>query len=158
MAGDALIIDRAVANSQAALAASCGSGTLIQSYPLYSKVYPSTKIAELDIYYSTANGGTNTGCLVHVGAAWGVALDTGVFIWKCASYYNCNGVDPFGGGWNAGDAGTYAYYTGPVSVTGTASRCVALRGHVLDPYNRLSYSEIVATGVGCAATPTVSRF
>lgn len=94
----------------------------------------------------------------HTNYAYGRSLGTGVRIWKCASYTNCNSVDPFGGGWAANDEGFYAYYAGAVKVTGTASRCVAMYAYIVDPYNTNRYSEIIATNVGCGATPSVSRF
>ncbi len=141
--------------SAPAEAASC-SGTLIRSYPVTSKTN-GQKIAELNIYYNSANGGTNSACMTHTNAAYGKNLSTGVRIWKCGSYYNCNTVDPLGGGWAANDEGLYAYYAGPVKVTGTKSRCIAVYAYITDPFNTNRYSEITGINIGCAATPSIAR-
>ena len=117
----------------------------------YKTIYGSNgeAVAELVVYYSLANGSTNTVCMRHLNDAHGKKLEPGVRIWKCGSYYNCRTVDPYGSGWAASDESSYA---GPVSVTGTASRCVAVHGYMIDPYNRVSCRERVLMNVGCAAS------
>lgn len=134
-------------SATSAQAANC-TGTLIRSFPVYST--SKDKIGSLDVYYSSANGGTNSACMRHQGRLWGVATQTGVQIAKCSSYYNCNGKYWF----NNGDHGKYGYYAGATSVTGTASRCVAVGGYVTDPRTGLSRG-VWYENVGCAGKPRV---
>ncbi|MEU6203085.1 hypothetical protein ABZ814_05785 [Micromonospora musae] len=108
--------------SQAAV--SC-SGTVT-----YARQIPSSNpIGELVIYYNSTNGGTNSACFNHRGASYGVSATTAVSIVRCAERSGeGQACTPTAG--PVTDAGNYAYYAGPVGVTGTANYCVAAAGNI----------------------------
>lgn len=116
-----------VAPTAAQAAASC-SGAITYSKTINTS--GGSPIGELTIYYNSSNGGTNSACFYHRGAAYGVAAATGVRIWRCA--------ESSGEGQSActvtasstADNGNYRYYAGPRAVTGTANVCVWASGHV----------------------------
>ncbi|MGW7073503.1 hypothetical protein [Streptomyces sp. NPDC054872] len=112
--------------SQPAQAATSCSGTVTARY---SGSYPGAGVVgELIVYYNSTNGGTNSACLYHRGAASGVASDTFVRIEKCSQTSGegrtCTRI-----GYDE-DRGNYSSYAGPAGVTGTANNCVAVRGWV----------------------------
>ncbi|MDX3189991.1 hypothetical protein PV458_16415 [Streptomyces sp. MN03-5084-2B] len=86
-------------------------------------------IGELTIYYNSTDGGTNSACFYHRGAAVGVAAPTYVRAYRCLESSGegqpCT-IDRS----STADLGNYAYYAGPRGVTGTASRCVAAVGYI----------------------------
>ncbi|WP_030443188.1 hypothetical protein [Actinoplanes subtropicus] len=86
-------------------------------------------IGELVIYYNTSNGGTNSACFYHRGAAYGGMSLTGVQIARC-SQRSGEGKTCDIAALSAPDEGDYKYYAGPVGVTGTANYCVAARGYL----------------------------
>ncbi|QIK72455.1 hypothetical protein G7070_09480 [Propioniciclava coleopterorum] len=131
-------------------AANC-TGSLTGSFAVHST--RGDKIGELDVYYSSANGGTNSACMRHSNRLWGVKSATGVQIAKCRSFTGgCSGVSFTDAG---SQTGSYSYYAGPVKVTGTASRCVTVRGYVTEPGK--SSRGIQVDNVGCRANPTVTE-
>lgn len=102
------------------------SGTLIEHLPITSS---GSTVGYLDVYYSTANGGTNCAKTVSSGASYGVPK------FMLAKIYRCTG--PAGSFCSEGaggydqvdqDRGTYRYYAGPVSVTYTSGRCISYAG------------------------------
>jgi len=111
-----------------AQAATSCSGTITHSQPVYITAR-STVIGELVIYYNSSNGGTNSACLYHRGASYGVSASTGVTLYRCSQRsgegQSCHST--------AGDSdnGDYAYYAGPVGVTGAANYCVAADGWIV---------------------------
>ncbi|WP_165942505.1 hypothetical protein [Micromonospora sp. KC721] len=112
----------AAAPAQAAV--SC-SGTVT-----YSKTVPSSNpVGELVIYYNTSNGGTNSACFYHRGAAYGKSALTGVQIGRCAQQSGQGRPCDFTA-LSSPDEGTYSYQAGPVGVTGTANYCVSAKGWI----------------------------
>ncbi|MFU8851103.1 hypothetical protein ACNAW0_08990 [Micromonospora sp. SL1-18] len=126
------------APSQAAVSS---SGTIT-----YSKAYPaSNPVMELVIYYNSTNGGTNSACVNHLGAAYGKPARTSVEIARCAQTSgenrSCTATVV-----STIDNGIYSYYAGPRGVTGTANYCVAAYGEL--DWN--GYTYYIASGTqGC---------
>lgn len=85
--------------------------------------------AELVIYYNSSNGGTNSACMNHLGDSYGVSRPTSVQIFKCAEKSG-QGHDCTATASSRRDFDSYAYYAGPVGVTGTANYCVAASGSI----------------------------
>jgi hypothetical protein len=111
------------AASPAQAATSC-SGTVTYSEPVSRA---GSVIGELVIYYNSSNGGTNSACFYHRGAAYGEMSLTGVQIARCAQRSG-EGRTCTIAALSAPDEGDYKYYAGPVGVTGTANYCVAAKG------------------------------
>ena len=111
-------------STPAAQAAGSCSGTII-----YSQVQ-SSGLGELVIYYSSANGGTNSACFYHRGAAYGRAAETMVQIYRCERPNN-EGAHCTPDGARDTDSGNFSYQAGPVGVTGVASRCVEARAYIV---------------------------
>ena len=86
-------------------------------------------IGELTIYYNTSNGGTNSACFYHRGAAYGVPAPTYVRIYRCTERSG-EGQPCTIAASSSADSGNYAYYAGPRGVTGTANYCVAAVGSI----------------------------
>jgi hypothetical protein len=110
-----------VSAAPASAAVSC-SGTITYDHTIDG-------IGELTIYYNSTNGGTNSACFYHRGAAYGVPAPTYVRMYRC--------VEASGEGQpctidvaSSADLDNYAYYAGPRGVTGTAHRCVAAVGYI----------------------------
>lgn len=109
------------APSQAAVAC---SGTITYSY-----AYPeSNPVAELVIYYNSTNGGTNSACMYHRGASYGVSARTSVQVAKCAETSGSGACTVTAA--SSTDNASYAYYAGPRGVTGTANNCVDAYGEI----------------------------
>ncbi|MGC4748140.1 hypothetical protein ACLQ28_21145 [Micromonospora sp. DT201] len=106
--------------SPAQAAVSC-SGTIT-----YSRTYGP---GELTIFYNTSNGGTNSACFYHKGAAYGVAAPTYVRAYRCTEQSG-EGQPCTIAASSSADFGNYAYYAGPRGVTGTANYCVAAIGYI----------------------------
>ncbi|MEU4521671.1 hypothetical protein AB0F52_23535 [Amycolatopsis sp. NPDC024027] len=110
-----------VSAAPASAAVSC-SGTVTYDYTVAG-------LGELTIYYNSTNGGTNSACFYHRGAAYGVAAPTYVRAYRC---FEASGegqpctVDIS----STADLGNFAYHAGPRGVTGTANRCVAAYGYI----------------------------
>ncbi|MBV9822486.1 MAG: hypothetical protein JO144_09620 [Actinobacteria bacterium] len=107
---------------QASAAVSC-SGTITYDHTFN---YNGSPAVELTIYYNSTNGGTNSACLYHRGAYYGVAKHTEVQIHRC-SQRNPGSVCSYTAS-SPVDSGNFAYQAGPVGVTGTASYCVTAEG------------------------------
>ncbi|TDC57669.1 hypothetical protein E1258_21720 [Micromonospora sp. KC207] len=84
---------------------------------------------ELTIFYNTSNGGTNSACFYHKGAAYGVAAPTSVRAYRCTEQSG-EGKPCTVAASSSQDFGNYAYYAGPRGVTGTANYCVAAVGYI----------------------------
>jgi len=108
----------------AAQAAGSCSGTIT-----YSQVI-SSGLGELVIYYNSSDGGTNSACFYHRGAAYGTAAATMVQIYRCERPNN-EGAHCTPDGERDTDSGNFSYYAGPVGVTGVASRCVEARAYIV---------------------------
>ncbi len=111
-----------VSDDPSTKAVSC-SGTIT-----YSRTHPSG-LGELVIYYNSSNGGTNSACFYHRGAAYGHAAYTYVEIIRCTQRSGegqaCTpATNP------DTDGGSFEYYAGPVGVTGTANYCVGAAGYI----------------------------
>ena len=116
-----------VTASPAEAAVTC-SGSLTYAKTLHTS--SGSAIGELDIYYNTSNGGTNSACFRHRGASYGVAALTAVRIFRCsetsgAGQSACNVTAQ-----SSIDTGNYSYYAGPRGVTGTANNCVWASGYI----------------------------
>lgn len=109
-----------IAASPAQAAVSC-SGTIT-----YSRTYGP---GELTIFYNTTNGGTNSACFYHKGAAYGVAAPTYVRAYRCTQQSG-EGQPCTIAASSSEDFGNYAYHAGPRGVTGTANYCVAAIGYI----------------------------
>jgi hypothetical protein len=126
-----------VSAAPASAAVSC-SGAVTYSDTISS-------VGELTIFYNSSNGGTNSACFYHRGAAYGVSAQTYVRAYRC--------VETSGEGQpctidrsSSPDSGNYAYYAGPRGVTGTANRCVAAIGYI----DWGGYSYLISSGrQGC---------
>ncbi len=86
--------------------------------------------AELVIYYNSSNGGTNSACMNHLGESYGVSRPTSVQVFRCAEKSG-QGHDCTATASSRRDFDSYAYFAGPVGVTGTANYCVAASGSIL---------------------------
>lgn len=94
----------------------------------YSRTHPSG-LGELTIYFNTSNGGTNSACFYHRGAAYGHAANTYVEIIRCTE--TSGEGQPCTPATNPdSDGGSFEFYAGPVGVTGTANHCVAAAGYI----------------------------
>lgn len=132
----------AVLTAPAASAAVSCSGTVTYDHTF---TYNGNPVVELTVYYNSTNGGTNSACLYHRGAYYGVATPTSVQIHRCAQRNPGSGCDFTAS--SRTDSGNYAYYAGPVGVTGTANYCVFAEGSIA-----LSSSNTLYVGsapVGC---------
>lgn len=83
---------------------------------------------QLVIFYSSASGGTNTACMIHLGSYYGKAAPTSVRIGRCTTNSGPEGAGCTVDKWSSWDSGNYKYYAGPRSVTGAAHRCVVAEG------------------------------
>ncbi|MFD0785243.1 hypothetical protein ACFQZ8_15155 [Micromonospora azadirachtae] len=110
-------------SAPAAQAAGSCSGTIT-----YSGVQ-SSGLGELVIYYNSSNGGTNSACFYHRGAAYGRSAPTFVQIYRCALPKN-EGAHCTPSGARPTDSGDFSYYAGPVAVTGVANYCVEAAGYI----------------------------
>ncbi|MEU6918920.1 hypothetical protein [Streptomyces olindensis] len=120
------------------------SGNLIDTYSV--KTDGGTKWGVLNLYYSTANGGTN--CAAVVDTYWGTGTTKlmVVNIWKCRAGTTPGGtclIDQ-----QDHDSGNFSSYAGPVSVTGTASRCIHVDGTIWNP-SRTAAASVNANAVHC---------
>jgi hypothetical protein len=131
----------------------CG-GRLVGSYPIGSA-------GSVDVYYSSASGGTNCLRAVTGGNAWGQGYRIGVGVAKSPSrgfpseprpptdfcdymYWRYN----WNGGNDAAECGPFDYYAGPIQITGTASRCIDFHGRIwLENGNK--YYSAYYTGRHC---------
>jgi hypothetical protein len=117
-----IVVATAVVSAAPASAAVSCSGTISYDDTI-------SGVGELTIYYNSTNGGTNSACFYHQGAARGVAAPTYVQAYRCVETSGegqpCT-IDRSSGP----DLGNYAYYAGPRGVTGTADRCVAAVGYI----------------------------
>ncbi|AOS62658.1 hypothetical protein [Actinoalloteichus hymeniacidonis] len=102
----------------------------------YSRTHPSG-LGELVIYYNSSNGGTNSACFYHRGAAYGVPANTSVQIVRCTQTSG-EGQACTADQTSRRDTGNFSFYAGPVGVTGTAARCVAAAGYI--DWNGVRYS------------------
>ena len=110
------------APAQAATQAVSCSGTNI-----FSKTVDG--LGELVIYYNSTNGGTNSACFYHRGAAYGKSSYTYVVISRCTERSG-EGQPCTPAVSSQPDDGEFAYQAGPVGVTGTANYCVSASGHL----------------------------
>ncbi|MFD6193630.1 hypothetical protein [Streptomyces sp. NPDC060275] len=119
-------------NASAAASAYGCSGNLVGTYDV--RTGGGTKYGVINVYYSSANGGTN--CAAVVDTYWGTGTTKNMIasIWKCKA-----GTVPGGGTCSIdtqdNDNGYYSWYAGPVTVTGTASRCISVWGTIWSPSN-----------------------
>jgi hypothetical protein len=100
-------------------------------------------VAELTIYYNTTNGGTNSACFYHRGAYYGRSEPTAVRIYRCTQHTASPGSPCTIAVASALDSGNFAYYAGPVGVTGTANYCVAAEASM-----RLTNGDVLEVGSG----------
>ncbi|MEU8264792.1 hypothetical protein AB0C02_29765 [Micromonospora sp. NPDC048999] len=103
--------------SEAAVSCS-GTITYRQAVPVGNPVL------ELVIYYNSTNGGTNSACANHLGAAYGKPARTSVRIERCTQTSGKGGPCTHTAQ-SSTDNDIYSYYAGPRGVTGTANNCVA---------------------------------
>jgi hypothetical protein len=122
----AVLVGVVAAPVPANAAASC-SGTITWASSL--KKEPR---AQLVIYYSSSDGGTNSACMYHAGSTYGKPFTTAVEISRCQAGSHSGGVCTVDRTSRL-DKGLYSYYAGPVGVTGTARRCVVAWGTILLP-------------------------
>lgn len=117
LAGTTVSADSSVA--AAAAATGCPGSLVNQAANAYG---------ELDLYYSATSAGTTCAKMVHQGSTYGVASDTMVNVIKCKQTVPGNLCTAALIG--PSDEGNYAYYAGPVSITGTAGHCVNAYGRI----------------------------
>jgi hypothetical protein len=135
----ALLISALVFAPSASAAGYGCSGNLINTYDV--KTSAGTKYGQINLYYSTADGGTN--CAVVVDTYWGsnVVKSFYIGIQRCpagttAGTYCTGTVIP--------DSGHYYSYAGPVSVTSTADRCVRIYATETNPSFTVTASKDTA--------------
>lgn len=142
-AAAAAFVAGSVAVAPAASAAVSCSGAVTASKEIS---YKGKVMGELVVYYNTSNGGTNSACLYHRGALYGVKANTAVVIKRCSQTNPgnvCNVTADSGY-----DYGDYRYYAGPRGVTGTRVNCVAASGWIDPPGS--TPTQYASTGlVGC---------
>ncbi|MFE3855575.1 hypothetical protein ACFXPN_31125 [Streptomyces griseorubiginosus] len=127
LASLATLIGATVFLASPAQAATSCSGTVTYSDTVSRS---GSVIGELVIYYNTSNGGTNSACFYHRGVSYGVAASTSIQIYRCSQTSGIGQVcTPTQN--SLPDDGNYAYYAGPVGVTGTANNCVAAIGGII---------------------------
>ncbi|MFL6162395.1 MAG: hypothetical protein ACJ74U_09205 [Jatrophihabitantaceae bacterium] len=107
-------------------AISC-SGTIAYDHTYFRDGNP---VAEITIYYNSTNGGTNSACLYHRGAYYGKTESTSVGIARCTQHSAPPGSTCSVTANPPPDDGFYAYYAGPVGVTGAANYCVEAYGNM----------------------------
>ena len=138
---------QASASEAGALGAYGCPGNLIDTYAV--KTGGGVKYGEIQLYYSTADGGTNCAVTVDTRFSHSVKKDILLSIWKCQSGvsagYDCN----YNGAAGQTDSGSYYSYAGPRSWTGMANRCVQLAGWVEDPSSNYSLAHIETNAVHC---------
>lgn len=112
--------------ADAATLATC-SGTRQEHLPVMSG---STVVGYVDLYYSSANNGTNCVRTVSAGPSAGVTKFMLAKVYRCTGGAGSTNCSDGGGGFDRRDEdkGRFASYAGPVSVTGTAGRCVSFFG------------------------------
>ncbi len=121
-----LALGLVVLTPSGAWAATCG-GSLIAHNPI--KNGSGTVLGYVDVYYSSASGGTNCVRTNSAGPTYGVAKFMLAKVYRCTGGAGSNCSDGSGGfDQRDEDKGTYSYYAGPVSVTGTANRCISYVG------------------------------
>ncbi|MET7675684.1 hypothetical protein [Streptomyces seoulensis] len=127
------VIAGGIAFAPTASAAGYGcSGNLIDTYP--AKTTGGTQYGVVQLYYSTANGGTNCAVLIDTYFGSGVAKSMNVGIYRCVAGTTAGGnCDGKNFDLHQLDSGTYTSYAGPVSVTGTSSRCISLLAYEDNP-------------------------
>ena len=113
----------ATAQADPSVQAKSCSGTITDSF-----THPSG-LGELTIFYNSSNGGTNSACFYHRGAAYGKSAYTSVSIVRCTQTSGENQACTPATSADT-DSGNFAYYAGPVGVTGTANYCVAASGFI----------------------------
>lgn len=135
-----------IASAPAASASGYGcSGSEVSHYNLYNG---STLWGVTHLYYSTSAGGTN--CAVTVDTHFGSssAKYMGVHLYLCRA--GTTAGTPFCN-WDVGDTQDAFYYTyaGPVTITGTAGRCIEIGGFENNPAGLVSAQfETAATHCG----------
>lgn len=93
--------------------------------------YGSTVVGYVDLYYSSANNGTNCVKTTSAGPSAGVAKFMLAKVYRCTGPAGSNCSDNTGGfDQRDEDKGVFESYAGPVSVTGTSGRCVSFVGLV----------------------------
>ncbi|MDN3266595.1 hypothetical protein [Streptomyces sp. MA15] len=120
------------ASAPAAQAADYGcSGSLIDSYSVRTNGGTGTKYGTLNLYYSSANGGTNCASVVDTYFGSSVKKYMQVYIYRCTSGTNAGQYCDYDQSDN--DTGDFYSYAGPASVTGAASRCIMVFGRIDHP-------------------------
>jgi hypothetical protein len=112
----------------AATLATC-SGSRQEHLPLTSS---GTVIGYVDLYYSSANNGTNCVRTVSAGPSVGVTKFMLAKVYRCTGRAGSTNCSDGGGGFDRRDEdkGQFTSYAGPVSVTGTSGRCISFNGVV----------------------------
>ncbi|MGW6446135.1 hypothetical protein [Lentzea sp. NPDC055074] len=88
-------------------------------------------VGQLKIFYSSANGGTNTACYYHIGAAAGVPAQTYVLIERCAETSGEGVKSCTTTALDEDGPGDWSKLAGPVGVVNTARVCVRAYGFIL---------------------------
>jgi hypothetical protein len=93
--------------------------------------YGSTVVGYVDLYYSSANNGTNCVKTTSAGPSVGVAKFMIAKVYRCTGGAGSLCSDNTGGfDQRDEDKGRFQSFAGPVSVTGTSGRCVSFVGLV----------------------------
>jgi hypothetical protein len=102
-------------------------GTRQEHVPLKSGT---TVIGYVDLYYSSANNGTNCVKTTSAGPSAGVTKFMLAKIYRCTGRAGSLCSDAGGFDQRDEDKGQFQSFAGPVSVTGTSGRCVSFVGLV----------------------------
>lgn len=103
-------------------------GTRLEHLPIKAGT---ATVGYVDLYYSSANNGTNCVKTTSAGASVGVTKFMLAKIYRCTGAAGSNCSDSTGGfDQRDEDKGQFQSYAGPASVTGTSGRCISFVGLV----------------------------
>ncbi|GAA1182567.1 hypothetical protein F4556_001523 [Kitasatospora gansuensis] len=122
----------------------CG-GSLVDTYDV--RTSGGTKYGQVNLYYSTADGGTNCAVTIDTYFGSGVSKDMNVVVVKCVAGSAQGSMCDVGD--SRIDRGYYSWYAGPVAVTGTASRCVRVLGYIANPSDSSAYASVATSAAHC---------
>ena len=143
-----LVTGAAPATADASITANGCSGSLV--------AYGANSIGELAIYYSSASSGTNCATTDRLGNAYGSSGTTSVWLVKCTQTSPASTCTYSGTYSPVSQTGTYSYYAGHVSVTGTANRCIGAKGDVYYGSSHGTYWTKTSSG-GSYSSPAAVR-